>query len=259
MAFSESMFQSELAKYYDLMRQYRDYGKESRFADSLIQKNCPGAKSILDICCGTGEHAINMAKLGYGVTGIDSSPDMLAIAGEKAVKAGLPIDFRCIDTNEFDAVGEFQAAYCLGYTFLYMTTQEKAMNLLAVVSRALLPGGIFLVDFINGQWLLEDFQRDEYVYRQENVTIYQFEHSCLEENRKVKHIDFQYIIDEHEGPVNEIFAEEDLRIFFEDEVRLLLSESGFDKVESFGDYSLDADSPDVPDIVIVKGLKKGTL
>ena len=117
---------------------------------------------------------IRMAQLGYEVTGIDSSPDMLSIAEEKAKKAGLVIDFKCVDVNELNTAGEYQAAYCLGYTFLYMTTYSAVMSFFTSVKKALLPQGIFLVDFINGWSLIEEFNRDKFVYRQGNTTIFHF-------------------------------------------------------------------------------------
>ena len=91
------MFKAEPAKYYDVMHQYRDYDLECSFADNLIKRTVPGAKRALDICCGTGEHAIRMARLGYEVAGVDQSQDMLDIAVNKAVTSDLSIDFICAD------------------------------------------------------------------------------------------------------------------------------------------------------------------
>ena len=256
-AFSKNMFQSELAEYYDVMHQHRNYSKECQFADKLVQKYCPGTKHILDIGCGTGEHAIRMAQLGYEVTGIDLSPDMINIAKEKAKRAGLSIEFRCINLHELNTVGEFQAAYCLGYTFLYMTTYSEVISFFTAVNKALLPQGVFLVDFINGWSLIEAFHRDKFIYRQENTTIFHFEQPSLDKKRRIKHIEFYYLIDHHDGQVKTVFAEEDLRIFFDDEVKMLLSNCGFKHIESFSDYNLETNSSDVPYIIIVAGQKQG--
>ena len=70
--FTRNMFENELAEFYDLMRQYRNYESECDFADSVIKKRFPKANSVLDVFCGTGEHAIKMARRGYAVTGIDA-------------------------------------------------------------------------------------------------------------------------------------------------------------------------------------------
>jgi len=255
MGFSKSMYESELAEYYDVMRQYRDYDKECQFADDLIQKHHPGTKKVLDICCGTGEHAIRMTKLGYEVTGIDLSPDMLKLAAKKAKRADVSIEFRCTDVNELDFKARFQAAYCLGYTFLYMTTDSKVMNFFAAIRKSLSTGGLLLVDFINGLSLIKDFQRDKFMYQHDNTTIFQFEQSSLDKARRIKHIEFYYFIDHHDGHMKTIFAEEDLRIFYDDEVQALMLNSGFENADSFGDYTLKPKDSSTPYIVIATGQK----
>ena len=70
----------ELAKYYDLIHENKNYEKESAYINGLIQKYNPSAKTILDIGCGTGNYAFAMQKLGYEVEGVDSSSQMIDIA-----------------------------------------------------------------------------------------------------------------------------------------------------------------------------------
>lgn len=255
--YSKNMFESDLVKYYDVMHSHRNYGQECQFADNLIQKYCPGSKRVLDIGCGTGEHAIKMAQLGYEVTGIDMSQDMIKFAKEKAKRAEVSVDLRCTDIHDRDIVREFQAAYCLGYTFLYMTTCSEAMGFLMAVNKALLPQGIFLVDFIDGWSLIEGLPQDKFVYQHEGTTIFHFEQASLDKKRRVKHIDFYYLIDQHDGNVKTIFAEEDLRIFFDDEVHMLLSDCSFENIKSFGNYNLDTDALDTSNIIVVAAQKRG--
>ncbi len=249
------MFQAELAKYYDLMRQYRDYDQECRFADSIIQKYRPGTRKVLDICCGTGAHALRMARLGYEVTGVDLSPDMLDIARGKAKRADLPIDLRCIDVRKLNEIEVYQAAYCLGYTFLYMTKYSEVMSFFETVNRTLSVGGVFLLDFINGWSLIEEFQQDHFVYEDENTTITHHEKSSLDKKKRVKHIEFNYSITNSDGQVKNIIAREDLRIFFDDEVQMLLAQGGFDNIASFGDYSIEKQKSEVPYIIAIAGRK----
>jgi ubiquinone/menaquinone biosynthesis C-methylase UbiE len=251
------MFTNELAKYYDAMRTHRDYGKEVRFADSLIQKYCPGTKRVLDLCCGTGEHAIQMTKLGYEVTGIDLSNDMLAIAREKAENLDLSINFICGNVYNVDVSEKYRAAYCLGYTLLYMTDHSKAVDFFDAVKHALEPGGVFVVDFINGWSIIKEWHKDKATYRFDDATIFLSEQATLDRKNRLKHVEFQYLIDNRNGQVKTVFAEEDLRIYFEDEVGLLLSSCGFETIRSYGDHKLETDNKDVPEIVIVSGLKKG--
>lgn len=249
------MYEAELAKYYDVMHQYRDYDRECCFVDNLIQRNIPTAKGVLDICCGTGEHAVRMARFGYEVTGVDQSQDMLDIAVYKAIRSGLPIDFICRDIFGLGIKEKFEVAYCLGYTFLYMTTDSDVRRFFKAVRNALISGGLFLVDFINGLSLSKDFDKDEFIYQHKNATIRQHDRWRLDRKRGVKHLDFEYEITDSEGRVQRISAEEDLRIFYDDDVQVLLFGCGFTNVESFGDYTLERERADAPYILIVSGKK----
>ena len=253
--FSPNMYEAELAKYYDVMRQYRDYDRESSFVDNLIIKHIPTTKKVLDICCGTGEHAIRMARFGYELAGVDQSQDMLDIAADKAMRSGLAINFIREDIFDLEIKKKFEVAYCLGYTFLYMTTYSDVRRFFKTVRNALIPGGLFLVDFINGLSLSKDFDKDEFTYQHKDVTIRQHDNWYLDKRRGVKHLNFEYEITDNAGRVRKIYAEEDLRLFYDNEVQSLFSDCGFSNIESFGDYTFERNKTDTPYIVIVSGKK----
>ena len=73
----------KLAKYYDLVHENKNYEQESSYVHGLIQKHNPEAQTILDIGCGTGNYAFAMQTLGYEVTGVDASSEMIEIAKTK--------------------------------------------------------------------------------------------------------------------------------------------------------------------------------
>ena len=68
------------SRYYNLLYKDKDYKGEAGFIHDLIQKYSPGAKSILDLGCGTGRHDVLLAEKGYVMTGVDMSEEMLLIA-----------------------------------------------------------------------------------------------------------------------------------------------------------------------------------
>ena len=255
-SFSESLFTGKLARYYDLMHQHRDYSRESRFVDQLVQKTWSGAKRILDISCGTGEHAMRMAEAGYQVTAIDASPDMLDIAQKKAELKGLSICFKCQDFRDLDFEEEFEAAYCLGYTFLYIRTYAEIGAFFDKIHRALSTSGVFILDFLNGWRLIEEYPKRKFVCRDEETTITQFDEPSLNRERRLRHLEFSYIIQNRRGKVETSSAEEDLRIFFEDEVRFLITSHGFRDPRAFGDYSLNSPVTDSSSIVVVSARNK---
>ena len=75
--------------------------------DTILKKH--GAKTVLDLTCGTGSQVFWLTKRGYKVIGSDINSSMLRIAGEKAKKDNLSLtfikgDMRTLKVGEFDAV-----------------------------------------------------------------------------------------------------------------------------------------------------------
>jgi 2-polyprenyl-3-methyl-5-hydroxy-6-metoxy-1,4-benzoquinol methylase len=107
-------------------------------------------KRILDIGCGTGRHAIELAKRGYNVTGIDLSESQLKRAREKAGEATVNVQFEQGDARTLKYKKEFDVALilCEG-GFALMETDEMNYAILQGAARALKPGGIFIVTTLN--------------------------------------------------------------------------------------------------------------
>lgn len=108
----------------------------------------PGAR-LLDIPCGHGRHAIELARHGYQVTGVDLSLDALNRARESAAEAGSEIDWRNGDMRDVSRLdlpeAEYDGAYCMGNSFGYLD-DENAAALLSGVAQVLKPGGRLVID-----------------------------------------------------------------------------------------------------------------
>ena len=80
---------SKYSEYYDLFYKDKDYEAECDFIEEVFKRySSIPVKSILDIGCGTGGHAIPLTKRDHSVTGIDISTTMLEKAKQRAVAAG---------------------------------------------------------------------------------------------------------------------------------------------------------------------------
>jgi len=106
---------------------------------------------ILDIGCGTGRHAIELARRGYGVTGIDLSPSQIERARAKAASAGVAPDLRVGDARALSFGPEFGLALmiCEG-AFPLMETDEMNFEILRGASRCLRPAGKLVMTTLNG-------------------------------------------------------------------------------------------------------------
>jgi 2-polyprenyl-3-methyl-5-hydroxy-6-metoxy-1,4-benzoquinol methylase len=107
-------------------------------------------KRILDIGCGTGRHAIELAKRGYRVTGIDLSETLIGKARAKAAEAGVQVDLIRGDARDSHFEREFDLVImiCEG-AFSLMETDEMNYRILANAARALKPGGKLIFTTLN--------------------------------------------------------------------------------------------------------------
>lgn len=99
------------------------------------------AAQLLDIPCGNGRHAIELAKRGYRMTGMDLSEEFIADARE----ANSAVRWVQGDMCELPWLAEFDGAYCFGNSFGYLDP-DGARKFLSVIARALKPGARFVVD-----------------------------------------------------------------------------------------------------------------
>ena len=82
-------FGAVYADSYDLFYQEKDYTEETRQLESIFKTYNTTVHSILDLGCGTGNHAFPLAQRGYEVVGVDRSAPMLARARSKLLNTDL--------------------------------------------------------------------------------------------------------------------------------------------------------------------------
>jgi 2-polyprenyl-3-methyl-5-hydroxy-6-metoxy-1,4-benzoquinol methylase len=136
--------------YKELFDNYaRTYDKEPFTQGTLgevdfIEKelNFDKSKTILDIGCGTGRHAIELTKRGYKVTGVDLSESQLQRAREKAKENGVEVQFFQQDARSLNFKNEFDLVMliCEG-AFPLMETDEMNFKILENASKALRTNG----------------------------------------------------------------------------------------------------------------------
>ncbi len=114
---------------------------------------------ILDVGCGYGRHSIELARLGFDVTGIDISEVQLARAREKAQAAEVAVDFRQADGRALEFEAEFDAAISMFLSFGFFETDAEHLAMLRGIAQALRPGGRFLMDFWNREYEIQRFDR----------------------------------------------------------------------------------------------------
>lgn len=118
--------------------------------------------ALLDLCCGPGRHAVEFARRGLAVTGYDFSAEYLHEAAARAKKKKASLRLLRGDMRALPFRGEFDAAVNLFTSFGYFLKFSDDLKTLKGVARALKPGGLFLLDIINGAWVRGHFRPREW-------------------------------------------------------------------------------------------------
>ncbi len=132
----------ELAKYYDLLYEWKDYDREARTLLKIIQRyKASGGNSLLDVGCGTGKHVERLAGK-FHCVGMDVSEEMLRIARGRANG----VEFVKGDMVDFDLSREFDVILCLFSSIGYVRTYRRLAQTLRNFAKHLRPGGVVIIE-----------------------------------------------------------------------------------------------------------------
>lgn len=137
------------------LKTYSLAGTEQEAGFIVKVLDLPAGSAILDLYCGYGRHAIELAKRGFQVTGVDATQAFLDIAAQKAQEEQVPVAFRLCDMRELDYNNRFDAVINMFAAFGYFTDEENA-GVLQRVADALRPEGLFLIDLLNREWMVRN-------------------------------------------------------------------------------------------------------
>jgi 2-polyprenyl-3-methyl-5-hydroxy-6-metoxy-1,4-benzoquinol methylase len=178
--------------------------------------------------CGTGRHAIELARRGYDVTGLDLSPSQLERAEEKAKAAGVRVKFIRKDARAFDFQGRFGLVImlCEG-AFPLMETDEMNYRILENCANSLRKGGKFIFSTLNALYpLVSSLKKflDEGAVgtRTSKIT---FDIATLREDSVLE-------VKDDNGKEKTLHCSE--RFYMPSELSWMLKTLGFRKVEIFG-------------------------
>lgn len=213
--------------YYKLLYQHRDGLEAEEFVERLLAylEPVPGAR-MLDIACGEGRFAIQLAARGYEVTGIDISEKSIeaAKAHEKSNLEFLVHDMRHpLRTDYYDYAFNFFTS------FGYFDHLDDHLQAARAFSQALKKQGLLIIDYLNRENVLTNLVKKETVVRGDH----QFDiERGLQGNQIVKTIRF---VDQQGVPRK--FMERVAAFSMADFIRIF-KDAGLKPVANFGDYQL---------------------
>lgn len=228
----------EYSRYYDLLYRDKNYCAEAEFISTQLRKHLPTAETLVELGCGTGRHAIEMARQGWRVTGVDLSAGMVEAAAKRLTEVPADIGRRVkLQCGDVRTVRLGEKADCVASLFHVLSYQTKEGDLLLALTTAaehLQPGGLLLFDFWYGPAVLTDRP----VVRVKRLSDDAFEMTRISEpemryNENVVAVKFSILLkDLASGRISEDHEVHEMRYFFWPELKYFLSAAGFDVISA---------------------------
>jgi SAM-dependent methyltransferase len=217
-----------------------DAGRAVRWI--LGRAGLKAAARVLDAPCGFGRHAVEFARLGHAVTGVDFNETELARARDAAARARVTLSLICQDMRDMDFAGEFDLAVNLFSSIGYFTDDEDRL-LIDRFWRALGPGGVFVIDTRNRDQVVRSMPAEE---RQRNdETTLRIENRFDPTTSRWSARWWRLGPDAPEDSAGELVGESEIRLYAAHELRAMLRPDRWSRVDLYGGldgtpFSLDA-------------------
>ena len=195
---------------------------------TLIMNNIQIQKDgkVLDLACGAGRHSILFAKMGFDVTAVDLSENLLKVAKANAHFEDVKVRFIEADLRHFWLNEKFDLIVNLFTSFGYFENDEENFSIFSTASGLLKPGGFFVFDFMNRGYV-ENFlvKESKGQIASEEIT----QKRRIEGDRVIKDI-----IICNNGDTKTFY--ESVKMYRLNELKLAITEKGLAIKETFGDF-----------------------
>ena len=134
------------ATVYDRLMADVNYPAWAAFYQTLLTLYGLRTGKLCECACGTGSFTIPLCGMGYQMTGVDLSEEMLFEASQKARKAGAMIPFVKQDMRGLRLHRQMDAVLCTCDGVNYLPTQEDVLQFFTAAFQAVRPGGALIFD-----------------------------------------------------------------------------------------------------------------
>jgi len=221
------------AKYYDLLYGDLSYDGDRRFLEAAFRRFLSQRpESILDLGCGTGNHAILLARRGYEVTGLDLSEAQLRQARAKIRGTGLAVRFVRGDMRRFGLRRQFDAAICLFGGFGYLLSDRDILAHFRAVHRHLAPGGVYVFEFWQESGVKPG--HTSWIYRQRPFRLIRLDESHYDPARHRLPFDMHFFVFDGDRLKERFTESHTIRLHLAPQVRRLLARAGFRLAATYG-------------------------
>lgn len=200
----------------------------------IMQLGLRGNERILDLACGFGRHALELARRGFSVVGVDITPAYVDFARQQAEMEKLDAHFLCADIRDLPFEKEFDVVLNMADGAVgYLETEEENLKIFRVISQALKPGGRHFMDIMNGNYAQSHFPCKLWDAGEKGLTLSNFEWDNESKTLIYGQMDFLY------GSIMEKPLMEEgnpIRLYSLGEIATIFSGLGMKVNRSFADF-----------------------
>ena len=235
------------SNYYNTLYKDKDYSNETSFVLQILKKYNCSPKTILDLGCGTGLHAIEFFKNNIFVTGIDLSETMINI-GREIIASSCLRDSPCPtpeisqgDLRNIELKKSFDAVISLFHVMSYQNSEEDALSMMLTAKKHLADSGLFLFDFWYGPGVLTDPPHiREKILEDENIKGLRTAKPLHKVNENIVEVHYDIsFVDKITGEENTLNECHSMRYWFIPELKYLAKQAGFTFL-SYGSWLSEA-------------------
>ncbi|MBX3119819.1 MAG: class I SAM-dependent methyltransferase [Fimbriimonadaceae bacterium] len=217
--------------YDDLMRQV-PYRMWVGYYLLLLSIQDVKPKRMLDVCCGTGTLCEMLTNENFQLEGFDLSAEMIEQARRKAAHKGLNIRYEVMDAAVADMGKQYDAAFSFFDSLNYIYDPVQLRKAIIQVGKHIRPGGSFIFD-VNTEFAFTENMFDQRELSKRAKVRYDWK-SQYDKVTKIVKVDMTFW---YQGePYYETHIQ---RAYSDAELRGMLYEAGFEKVQAYHSYTLE--------------------
>jgi SAM-dependent methyltransferase len=219
-------------RYYDLLYRDKDYAAESEYIGQLIARFAPGSQHLLELGCGTGKHARELAQAGFCVTGVERSQSMIQAATAAANASDSDVSIIAGDARSVRLERTFDVVLSLFHVVSYQASNADVLDFFRTAAIHLKQDGCFLFDIWYGPAVLSQLPEQRVKEMEDTQTVVRrIANPVIDLRRNLVDVNYSItVIDKQTGQTDQLHESHRMRYFFEPEIELFAEAVGMRSV-----------------------------
>ena len=196
-----------------------------------------GRERILDLACGFGRHALDLARRGCSVVGVDITAEYIEEARKRATDEHLRAEFICADLREMSFREEFDVVLNLADGAIgYFESEEENLRIFNLIASALKPGGKHLMGICNGVYAVKHFPRRHWEMGSRRLSLADF--AWQQESSRMLYTAYSVEYGQPLAEPGRKGSVSSIRLYTLEELRRILTARGMEIDKTYGGYDV---------------------